>query len=163
MNDLLRNIIEVGDIVVFINDVIVRIETKEGHNNIVEEVLRKMAENDLFVKSEKYMWKVREIRFLEVMMKPDGVKIKKEKVQRVVDWPVPRNVKDVQKFLGLANYYKLLVKNFIRIAKLLYKIIRKDVKWNWRERQQKVFEKLKKRFTMEPVLVIPELGNTRIR
>ena len=55
MNDLLRNIIEVGDIVVFINDVIVRIETKEGHNNIVEEVLRKMAENDLFVKSEKYM------------------------------------------------------------------------------------------------------------
>ena len=55
MNDLLRNIIEVEDIVVFINDVIVRIETKEGHNNIVEEVLRKMAENDLFVKSEKYM------------------------------------------------------------------------------------------------------------
>ena len=55
MNDLLRNIIEVGDIVVFINNVIVRIETKEGHNNIVEEVLRKMAENDLFVKSEKYM------------------------------------------------------------------------------------------------------------
>ena len=97
------------------------------------------------------------------MMKPEGVKIKKEKVQRVVDWPVPRNVKDVQKFLGLANYYKLLVKNFIRIAKLLYKIIRKDMKWNWRERQQKVFEKLKKRFTMEPVLVIPELGNTRIR
>ena len=47
--------IEVGDIVVFINNVIVRIETKEGHNNIVEEVLRKMAENDLFVKSEKYM------------------------------------------------------------------------------------------------------------
>jgi len=90
-------------------------------------------------------------------MKPDGVKIKKEKVQKVVDWPVPKNMKDVQKFLGLANYYKWLVKNFIRIAKLLYKIIRKDMKWNWRERQQKVFEKLKKRFTMEPVLVIPDL------
>ena len=50
MNDLLRNMIEVGDIVVFINDVIVRIEIKEGHNNIIEEVLRKMAENNLFVK-----------------------------------------------------------------------------------------------------------------
>ena len=50
MNDLLRNIIEVGDIVVFINDVIVRIEIKEEHNNIIEEVLRKMAENNLFVK-----------------------------------------------------------------------------------------------------------------
>ena len=50
MNDLLRNMIEVGDIVVFINDVIVRIEIKEEHNNIIEEVLRKMAENNLFVK-----------------------------------------------------------------------------------------------------------------
>ena len=53
MNNLLRNMIEAGDIVVFINNVIVRIETKEGHDNIVEEVLRKIAENDLFVKLEK--------------------------------------------------------------------------------------------------------------
>jgi len=56
------------------------------------------------------------------------------------------------------------VKNFIRIAKLFYKIIRKNVKWNWRERQQKVFEKLKKRFTIEPVLVIPDLDkNIRVK
>ena len=126
--------IEAGDIVVFINNVIVRIETKEGHDNIVEEVLRKIAENDLFVKPEKCVWKVREIRFLEVMIELDIVKMKKEKVQRVVDWPVLRSVKDVQKFLGLANYYKWLVKNFIRIAKPLYEITRKDVKWNQRER-----------------------------
>ena len=53
MNNLLRNMIEAGDIVVLINNVIVRIETKEGHDNIVEEVLRKIAENDLFVKPEK--------------------------------------------------------------------------------------------------------------
>ena len=85
------------------------------------------------------------------------VKMKKEKVQRVVDWSVPRSVKYVQKFLELANYYKQFVKNFIRIAKPLYEITRKNIKWNWRERQQKVFKKLKKRFTMEPVLVTPNL------
>ena len=68
------------------------------------------------------------------MIELDIVKMKKEKVQRVVDWPVLRSVKDVQKFLGLANYYKWLVKNFIRIAKPLYEITRKDVKWNQRER-----------------------------
>jgi len=62
------------------------------------------------------------------MIELDIVKMKKEKVQRVVDWPVLRSVKDVQKFLGLANYYKWLVKNFIRIAKPLYEITRKDVK-----------------------------------
>ena len=64
------------------------------------------------------------------MIRPDRVKIEKEKVQRIVDWPVLRSVKDVQKFLGLANYYKWFVKNFTRVAKSLHEMTRKDVKWN---------------------------------
>jgi len=67
---------------------------------------------------------------LEVVIRPDRVKIEKEKVQRIVDWPVLRSVKDVQKFLGLANYYKWFVKNFTRVAKSLHEMTRKDVKWN---------------------------------
>ena len=55
MNDLLRNMIEVEDIVVFINNVMVEMEIEKRHDDIIEEVLRKMAENDLFVKPEKYM------------------------------------------------------------------------------------------------------------
>ena len=78
------------------------------------------------------------------------------------DWPVPRSVKDVQKFLRLANYYRQFIKDFTRIAKPLYKMTRKDVKWNWGERQQKVFEKLKERFITKLVLVIPDL-NKEIR
>jgi len=54
MNDLLRNLIETGDIAVFINDVMIRKETEEGHNDIIEEILRRMAENYLFVKPEKF-------------------------------------------------------------------------------------------------------------
>jgi len=66
-------------------------------------------------------------------------------------------VKDVQKFLGLANYYRQFVKDFAKIAKLLHEMTRKESKWNWGERQQKVFEKLKGRFTTEPVLVTLDL------
>ena len=55
MNDLLRNIIEAGNILVFINDIMVEIETKKRHNNIIEEVLKRMVENNLFVKLEKYV------------------------------------------------------------------------------------------------------------
>jgi len=55
-------------------------------------------------------------------------------VQGVVDWSVPKSVKNVQKFLGLENYYKQFVKNFVRVAKLFYEMIRKDMKWNWRKR-----------------------------
>ena len=79
------------------------------------------------MKPEKYVWKVREVGFLEVVIGPDRVNIEKKKVQRVVDWPVPKSVKDVQKFLRLANYYRQFVKDFTRVAKPLYKITRKDV------------------------------------
>ena len=52
-----------------------------------------------------------------------------------MNWPMLKSVKDVQKFLGLANYYRWFVKDFTRIAKHLYEMMRKDVKWNWGERQ----------------------------
>ena len=106
MNNLLRDMIEAGDVVAFIDNVMVRIETEKGNDDIVEEVLRRTAENDLFVKLEKYMWKIIEVVFLRVIIGLDRVKIEKEKVQEVMDWPVPRSIKDMQKFLELANYYK---------------------------------------------------------
>ena len=58
----------------------------------------------------------------------DRVRIEKEKIQKVVKWPVPKSVKDVQKFLGLANYYRQFVKDFAKIAKPLHKMTRKETK-----------------------------------
>jgi len=103
------------------------------------------------------VWKVREVGFLGVIIGEDGVKMEKEKVQRVVEWPVLKSIKDVQKFLGLANYYRRFVKDFAKIAKSLHETIRKGKKWEWEKKQQKAFEELKKRFTVEPVLVTPNL------
>ena len=70
---------------------------------------------------------------------------------------MPKSVKVVQKFLGLASYYRRFVKDFAKIARLLHEMTRKENKWSWRKRQQKAFEELKKRFITEPVLVTPDL------
>jgi len=94
---------------------------------------------------------------LGVIIGKDGVRMEKEKVQGVVEWPVPKNMKEVQKFLGLANYYRRFVKDFAKIAKPLHETTRKGKKWEWGEKQQRAFEELKKRFTTEPVLVTPDL------
>ena len=128
MNDLLRDIIEKGEIVVFIDDVMIATETEKEHDEIIEEVLRKMEENDLFVKPKKCVWKTKEVEFLGVIIGLDGVRMEKKKVQEVIDWLVPKSVKDVQKFLGLANYYRQFVKDFAKIAKLLYEMTRKEIK-----------------------------------
>ena len=106
MNDLLRDLVEEEKVVVFIDDVMIATEIEKGHDEIVEEVLRRLEENDLFVKPEKYVWKVREVGFLGVIIRENRVRIEKEKMQGVTEWPVPRSVKDMQKFLGLANYYR---------------------------------------------------------
>ena len=81
------------------------------------------------------MWKAREEGFLEVMIGEDGVRMEKEKVQGVIEWPVPKSMKDMQKFLGLANYYRRFVKDFAKIARPLYEMTRKENKWSWGERQ----------------------------
>jgi len=157
MNDLLRDLVVEEKIAVFIDDVMIVTETEEGHNEIVEEVLKRLEENDLFVKLEKCVWKVKEVGFLGVIIGEDRVRMEKEKVQGVVEWLVPKNVKDVQKFLGLANYYRWFVKDFAKIAKSLHETTRKEKKWEWEEKQQRAFEELKRRFITEPVLVIPDL------
>ena len=105
MNKLLRDLINTGKVAAFIDDVIVGMETEEGHDELVVEIIKRLEENNLYVKPEKCKWKVREVRFLGVVIGLEGIRMKEEKVKDVLDWPTPKCVKDVQKFLGLVNYY----------------------------------------------------------
>jgi len=87
INDLFRDFINQGDTATFINDILVATDTEEGHNELVEEILKRLEENDLFVKPKKYKWKVREVEFLGVVISPRGVEMQKEKVEGVLNWP----------------------------------------------------------------------------
>jgi len=128
MNDILRNLIDTGDIVAFMDNMLVGTENKKKHNKIVEEVLKRMEESNLYIKPEKYVWKVKEIDFLGLVIGTEEIKIKEEKIAGVLEWPRSKIVKEVQKFLGLANYYRQFVKDFAKLAKLLYRLVRKDEK-----------------------------------
>ena len=157
MNELLRDLTNIGKVAVFIDDVIVGTETEEGHDELVEEVIRRLEENDLYVKLEKCKWKVREVDFLGVVIGPEGIKMEKEKVKGVLEWPTLKCVKEVQKFLGLANYYHRFIEGFAMVARPLHDIVKKDKKWEWTEKQEEAFKELKKRFTEEPVLAAPDI------
>ena len=157
MNELLRDLINTGKVAVFIDDVIVGMETEEEHDELVAEVIRRLEENDLYVKPEKCKWKVREVEFLGVVIRLEGIKMEKKKVKGVLEWPTPKCVKDVQKFLGLANYYRRFIEGFTTVARPLHDMVKKDKKWEWMERQEEAFKELKKRFTEEPVLAAPDI------
>ena len=112
MNEILRDMINKGKVAAFVDDVLVGTETEEWHDEIVEEVLKRLEENDLYIKPEKCVWKVWKIGFLEVVIGPNRTEMKKEKMDGVLSWPEPKNVKDVRKFLDLTNYYRRFIKDF---------------------------------------------------
>ena len=85
MNELLRDLINTGKVAVFINDMIIETETEEGHDELVAKVIRRLEENDLYVKPEKCKWKVREVEFLGVVIEPDRIKMEEERVKEVVE------------------------------------------------------------------------------
>jgi len=130
---------------------------EEGHDELVAEVVKRLEENDLYVKPEKCKWKVREVEFLGVVIGPEGIKMEKEKVKGVLEWLTPKCVKDIQKFLGLANYYRRFIEGFATVARPLHDLVKKDKKWEWTEREENVFKELKERFTKEPVLAAPNI------
>ena len=136
MNEILRDLINKGKVIAFVDDVLAGIETKKKHDEIMKEILRRLEKNNLYVKSEKYVWKVRKIGFLRIIIGPNGIEIEKEKVNGVLSWLEPKNVKDVRKFLGLANYYKRFIKDFAQVARPINMFTRKDIKWQQKAKQQ---------------------------
>jgi len=157
INEILRDLINKEKVAVFVDDMLVETETEKGHNEIVEEILRKLEENDLYIKPEKCVWKARKIGFLGAVIGPDGIEMEAEKMDGVLSWLQPKNVRDIRKFLGLANYYRRFIKDFTQVARPMNMLTQKDEKWQWEKMQQKAFDELKRIFTSKPVLAAPDL------
>ena len=153
MNDILKEEIDCSMVIVFIDDVLIFTESKEGHDEIVKKVLQKLKGNDLFLQAEKCIFGAAEMQFLRLIIGPDRIKMDLIKVNMITSQPVPRQIKDVQAFLGLENFYCQFIHNFSKIVFPLHNLMRKGVVWRWGELQQRTFEELKKKFVEAPVLV----------
>jgi len=105
INEILQDFINTDKVANFIDNIIIGTEREKRHDDLVKEVVRRLAENNLYIKLEKYKWKIREVGFLRVVIEPEEIKMEKNKMKEVLDWLTPKCIKDVQKFLGLANYY----------------------------------------------------------
>ena len=95
------------------------------------------------------------VSFLGHVISEEGISVDPRKIQAVKDWPIPKNVREIKSFVGLAGYYRRFVQDFSRIAAPLTKLTRKGVKYVWTEDCTKAFEELKKRLTTAPILKMP--------
>lgn len=112
MNEILRDLVNKAKVAVFVDDMLVGTKTKERHDEIVEEVLRRLEKNNLYVKPEKYIWRVQKIGFLGVVIGLNRIEMEKEKINRVLSQLEPKKYKRYQEILGPCNYYRRFIKDF---------------------------------------------------
>jgi RNase H-like domain found in reverse transcriptase len=92
------------------------------------------------------------VEYLGYILSPDGLTMSDDKVKTIQEWPEPRKVKDIQSFLGFANFYQRFIYNYSNITVPLTQLTRKGIKWNFSEDCRRAFETLKKAFTTAPIL-----------
>jgi Reverse transcriptase (RNA-dependent DNA polymerase) len=123
MNDILREEIDCSVVIIFIDNILIFMESEEDHEEIVKDVLKKLQENDLFLKAEKCTFEAKKIEFLGLIIGPDGIKMDPIKVDAIMSWPIPKRLKEIQAFLRLANFYQCFVHNFSKIAAPLHNLM----------------------------------------
>ena len=128
--------------------------TFEEHVKHVKKVLRKLKEYKLYLQPGKCEIHVQETDYLGFVISTEGVKMDPKKIQTVQEWPKPNTVKDVQSFLGFANYYRKFIKEYSKITAPLTEITKKEVGFRWNQEHQDAFDRIKQIFLEAPVLAM---------
>jgi hypothetical protein len=142
MNDIFQDMLDTK-VVIYLDDILIFSKNQEDHEKDVKEVLKRLASNQLFCKLSKCSFHVDTVDYLGLVISPRGISMEEKKVQAVKEWPVPQNVKQVQSFLGFANFLCRFVPNYSTLARPLHNRTHKDAKWEWGDPEQESFDSIK--------------------
>ena len=156
MNNIFRDLIAEGIMVVYLDDILIFTRTEEEHAKAIRRVLQVLQEHKLFLRPEKCKFCKERIKYLGLVISENEVSMDPVKVAGVQEWPTPENKTDVQAFLGFINFYQRFIRDFSAKARPLFDLTRSKQVWTWNGREQMVFEDLKMAVTTAPVLMSPQ-------
>ena len=136
--------------IAYLDNILVYLKTQQEHTKHVKDVLRCLQEVGLKLNPKKCEFNKPEVKFLRYIIGIEEIKIDSEKIKVIQQWPTPTSVKEVQAFLGFANFNRQFIKNYSQMATPLTELTKKDVEYRWTERQQKVFQQLKDACAKKP-------------
>ncbi len=105
MNDIFKDLIASGAVMVYLDDILIMSKTKEEHHRITHKVLKVLQKNKLFLKAEKCEFETLEMEYLGVIISEGSIHMDLVKIQGIVEWPVPMKKQQLQSFLGFTNFY----------------------------------------------------------
>jgi hypothetical protein len=155
MNEIFHDLLDTC-VIVYLDDILIFADTDEELLNATKEVLRRCKEHELYCKPEKCEFNVSKTEFLGFIVFEEGVAMDKTKLDAIMEWPAPTSVKQVQTFLGFANFYRRFINGYSKICRPINDLLKKGNKFAWEKPQQEAFEELKRRFTSAPLLAWPD-------
>jgi hypothetical protein len=151
INNVLREFLDIF-VVAYLDDILVFSRNETEHIEHIKKVLRKLDSADLRLKPEKCEFHKEEVEFLGFTVGVHGVKMSESKIKVVKDWPTPKNVKNIQEFLGFVNFNRRFIKDYSTKAIALTKLTRKDTPFIWGKAQEEAFQSLKQACVEPPTM-----------
>ena len=143
---------------IYLDDITIHSETFEQHIQHVQQTLDHLNSANLKLNGAKCNWFAQEIKLLGYIVNTKGITMDPKKIDSIQSMLPPKNVKQVQQFLGMVNYYRRFIKNFAKIAQPLVNLIKKDTPFQWTDVCLSAFEQLKTALLSFPILRQPNLA-----
>src|SRR6266545_296544 len=156
MDDIFDELITEGVIMVYLDDILIFMETLKEHRRVTQRVMELLEKNKLYLRADKCEFEKTMIEYLGVIISHNSVVMDPVKIAGVKDWPVPTNKKEVQSFLEFTNFYRRFIQGFSEHAQPLFDLTQKDAKWSWGAAEQAAFDGLKESVTSALVLILPD-------
>jgi transposase InsO family protein len=151
MNDTFRDLLD-HKVLIYLDDILILSEDPKQHTADVRQVLERLIKHNLYCAPHKCEFSTTKTEFLGFIVTPEGVSMAQDKVSAVLEWPIPTKVKELQQFLGFANFYRRFIKGYSRIISPLTRLLKKDYKWEVDHAAQAAFDKIKFAFTDASIL-----------
>jgi len=140
------------DCLLYLDDLMVFSKDFDEHLERLGKVFEKLRSSNIRLKPSKCKFLQKEVEFLGHVVNEEGLRPNPKKLEAIRFFKTPKTVKHVQSFLGICNYYRKYIKGIAGIAKPLYNLLQKGIKWKWGEKEKEAFETLKERLVTAPVL-----------
>ena len=140
-------------VVAYLDDILIFSKTKEQHIEHVQAILKKLHHAKLRLRPKKCEFHVQETDFLGHHITNEGIQTDYNKIQVIQEWPAPTNLRELQQFIGMVNYYRRYINNYAQGMGPLFQLLKKQTPFQWKEEQQKAFEEAKSKLTTAPLLV----------
>lgn len=154
INKIFKDLITSGELLIYIDDLLIATETKDEHFKVLKKVLEVVSENNLQLRLDKCMFLYEKIKYLGYEISANGIGPNCDGLKAVENFPIPANQKKLHSFLGLCSYFRKFIQDFSLLAKPLYDLIKKDAQFVFGEKQLEIFMQLKEKLLNAPLLSI---------